>query len=274
MNTLNRVIKSSRPNEIWEVDLIGRLENNKGENKFILVAIDHYSKWVEACILNNKTGKAITCAIKNLIIDKNGIPERILTDNGLEFINQDFSSLCTTYGIKHQTCSPDHHETVGLVERTNQTLFRKIKKLCEFGKLDWQKQVLRAVFATNVSYNRVIKTSPYIFKFGKTPTFDIDKAHHATQKNYSIPHLHHQRDSSFQKYSEKNIVKGKIKCRNDFRNGDKVLVYRDQIQSKLNSHWADGYTIIERINEDSYRVKKNEKHLRANKKHLKHQEAV
>ena len=45
-NTKNRVIKSNLPNELWECDLIGRLPETKRRNKFIFVAIDHYTKWI------------------------------------------------------------------------------------------------------------------------------------------------------------------------------------------------------------------------------------
>lgn len=86
INTKNKVIISTRPNEIWEIDLIGRLETRRGESKFISVAIDHYTKWLEACILEKKSGSDITRAFTFLIIDKDGIPERIITDSELEFI--------------------------------------------------------------------------------------------------------------------------------------------------------------------------------------------
>lgn len=41
-----------------------------------------------AALINNKTGKEISTAIQNLIIDQNGIPDAILSDNGLEFRNK------------------------------------------------------------------------------------------------------------------------------------------------------------------------------------------
>ncbi|MGL4849121.1 MAG: RNase H-like domain-containing protein, partial [Clostridium sp.] len=83
INTKNRVIKTERPNQLWELDLIGRIPDKSGGNSFIFIAIDHYSKWVETAIINHKTGPVITEAIQKLIIDKHGIPTIILTDNGL-----------------------------------------------------------------------------------------------------------------------------------------------------------------------------------------------
>lgn len=175
INTKNRVIIPKRPNEAWEIDLIGRMTIHDGKNKFILVAVDHYSKWVEACIINHKTGKEVAQAIKTLIIHKHGTPEGLLIDSGLEFLNSNMEELCKEYNIKHDQSSPNHHETVGLVERMIQTLFRKLKKLCEFGLHKWESKLAPAVYATNVSYNRVLLTSPYIFKNGVAPLLKIDK---------------------------------------------------------------------------------------------------
>ncbi|KAF9758266.1 Retrovirus-related Pol polyprotein from transposon, partial [Nosema granulosis] len=50
INTKNKVIETSRENELWEIDLVGRI-SDKGKNKFIFVGIDHYSKWIETRII-------------------------------------------------------------------------------------------------------------------------------------------------------------------------------------------------------------------------------
>lgn len=57
------------------LDLLGRIVTNC-ESKFILVCVDHFGKWVETKILSNKSSK---------MIDKHGVPERILSDRSLEF---------------------------------------------------------------------------------------------------------------------------------------------------------------------------------------------
>ncbi|KAF9760667.1 Retrovirus-related Pol polyprotein from transposon [Nosema granulosis] len=45
VNTQNKYIESKNANELWEIDLVGRL-SDKGKNKFIVVCIDHYTKWI------------------------------------------------------------------------------------------------------------------------------------------------------------------------------------------------------------------------------------
>lgn len=58
---------------MWEIDFIGRLED-KGRNKFIMVCIDHNTRWVETKIITQKTVSAISKAVEELIIEKHGIP--------------------------------------------------------------------------------------------------------------------------------------------------------------------------------------------------------
>ena len=130
----NRIIKSTFPNEIWEIDLIGRIPGNtQYDNKYILIAIDHYTKWIEAKVIQSKTAAEICKAVQELIIDKHGIPTRIITDPGLEFNNQQTRELAQRVNMQWDFASPRHHETIGAVERANQTIFNILKKLTNFG---------------------------------------------------------------------------------------------------------------------------------------------
>ena len=67
VNTKNKVIRANRPNELWECDLIGRIPDNQGNNKFIFTAIDHYTKWVETKVLKAKSSQEIVKAIQELL---------------------------------------------------------------------------------------------------------------------------------------------------------------------------------------------------------------
>lgn len=77
---------------MWEVDLVGKI-HEEGGGKYIFVAVDHYTKWVETKVLDQKKATGIYNAIKELIIDKHGIHCRILSDNGLEFKNKEIELL-------------------------------------------------------------------------------------------------------------------------------------------------------------------------------------
>lgn len=130
MNTRNKTIEAQGPNKLWVCDLIGRLQSRDGSNKFIFVAIDHCSKWIETRILGCETAGATAKAIEDLIIAKHVIPNRILSDNGLEFKNTETDDLARKYGIDRIFNSLRAHETVGAVERVNKKFMEKLRKLC------------------------------------------------------------------------------------------------------------------------------------------------
>lgn len=164
VNTRNRVIETNEPNELWECHIIGRFPTMSRGNKLILVAIDHYPKWIETPALKSKDMNSVSQAIEEMIIARHGIPKMILSDNGLESSNTVINGLRDKYGLIWEFNSPGHHSTVRAVERVNQTLLNKVKKLCAFGAYEWDIVLNQAEASVNLSFNRSIQTSPFIFK--------------------------------------------------------------------------------------------------------------
>lgn len=87
-NTKNRVILSSNDKDLWVVDLIGPIKGSDDKRKFIFTAVNHYNKWLEAKVINNKNEMVVAQCIEELIFKKHEIPKRIISDNGKEFHNK------------------------------------------------------------------------------------------------------------------------------------------------------------------------------------------
>ena len=83
------------------MDLIGKiyLTSSKGHN-FILVAIDYFTKWVEAVPLNKVEQKDVIQFIKKQIIHRFGIPQSITTSQGTMFTGDEMSYFSKDYGIQ------------------------------------------------------------------------------------------------------------------------------------------------------------------------------
>ena len=267
-NTKNRVIQTARPNELWEIDLIGRIPSNNNTNQFIFVAIDHYTKWVEAKVINHKTAEEVKDAIIELIIEKHGTPEKILTDQGKEFDNQYMQSMSTAYGFKWIFASPRHHETVGAVERVNQTLTNIIKKLTNFGQLCWRNNLKKAVWAYNISLHRALNTSPYILKYGRIPELQIDNELNQPEIIIEKSESQNKRDRHFLNYS-KAIEKGSKIVKYNLLPDDPVLIFRPPLKDKMKEKWIPGFRIREKILPDAYIVTDGIKEYRLNKAHVK-----
>ena len=81
--------------------------------KFLLVAIDYFTKWVEAEALATITKVRIWSFVWKNIICRFGIPRTIISDNGRQFDSQVFRDLCSSLGIKNQFSSPRHPQENG-----------------------------------------------------------------------------------------------------------------------------------------------------------------
>jgi hypothetical protein len=82
------------------LDTTGPLPETKSGNKYILVAIDHYSKWCEAKAVANHGAKTAARFLENDLICRYGVPKFILIDNGGEWCAE-FDAMCKDYAIQH-----------------------------------------------------------------------------------------------------------------------------------------------------------------------------
>lgn len=82
-NTKNNAIITTQQNELWELDLIGRIPDRSEGNVLVFIAIDHHTKWIETEVIKTKDSTTILRMIHKLIIAKYGNPKAILCDSGL-----------------------------------------------------------------------------------------------------------------------------------------------------------------------------------------------
>ena len=82
----------------------------------ILVIIDAHSKWMEAQVVATATSQG-TIEMLRILFATHGLPETIISDNGLVFKNTEFASFVTKNGIQRLTSAPYHPASNGLAER-------------------------------------------------------------------------------------------------------------------------------------------------------------
>jgi hypothetical protein len=82
------------------MDTAGPLPETKAGNKYILVAIDHYSKWCEAKAMANHGARTVARFLEDDLICRYGVPGFILTNNGGEW-GAKFEVMCMDHAIQH-----------------------------------------------------------------------------------------------------------------------------------------------------------------------------
>ncbi len=103
------------------LDTTSPLPEMKAGNKYILVAIDHYSKWCEAKAVANHGAKTVARFLEDDLICRYGVPKFVLTDNGGEW-GAEFEVMCRDYAIQHQRTAPQWPQCNGMAERMIKTL--------------------------------------------------------------------------------------------------------------------------------------------------------
>ena len=101
------------------------------DHRFIFVVIDYFTKWVEVTAYASVTKAVVAHFIKKEIICRYGIPERIISDNGLNLNNDMVTEVCTRFKIKHHNSIPYRPKMNGGVDATNKNVKKIIAKTTE-----------------------------------------------------------------------------------------------------------------------------------------------
>ncbi|XP_074589521.1 uncharacterized protein LOC141845353 [Curcuma longa] len=91
---------TSCPFDQWGMNIIGPFPAVPQQKKFLLVAVDYFSKWVEAEALAHITEEAVIKFLWKSIICRYGIPQRLVSDNDRQFQGKKIQSWCQGLNIQ------------------------------------------------------------------------------------------------------------------------------------------------------------------------------
>ena len=98
-------------------DFFGPLRKTARGNVYILVGIDHFSRWPEAIATRVANAETVASFMHNKIISQHGSPSELLSDHGTHFTSHVISLLCRKYGIRRLMSTPYTPQSNGIVER-------------------------------------------------------------------------------------------------------------------------------------------------------------
>ena len=112
------------------------------DGKKVLVGVEAHSKWIEATIMNSTTAAATVKEVRRWFA-RLGLPETIVSDNGPQFVAEEFFSFLTENGVQHVQTAPYHPSSNGLAERAVQTVKSGVKKMSGDLETRLQKLLMR-----------------------------------------------------------------------------------------------------------------------------------
>jgi hypothetical protein len=157
------------------LDTTGPLPETRSGNKYILVAIDHYSKWCEAKAVADHGAKTAARFLEDDIICRFGVPKFVLTDNGGEWAAE-FDVMCKDYAIQHQRTAPQWPQCNGMAERMIKTIKHGITVLATAPANThcWDEQLAKVLFGYRCGIHASTKFSPFMILTGRTPRLRAD----------------------------------------------------------------------------------------------------
>lgn len=117
----------------WGMYILGPFPPATGQLKYLIVAINYFTKWVEVEALVKITTTNILEFIKRSILARFGVPQDIVTANGTQFIDMKLNTL-EELKVKQHFELVNHPQTNIHVEATNQVLLKGLKRRLEAAK--------------------------------------------------------------------------------------------------------------------------------------------
>ncbi|GJU78516.1 reverse transcriptase domain-containing protein [Tanacetum coccineum] len=251
--------------DVWGIDFMGPFPSSRG-NKYILVAVDYLSKWVEAKALPTNDARVVCKFLKSLFA-RFGAPRAIISDRGTYFCNDQFAKVMLKYGVTHRLSTAYHPQISGQVEVSNRGLKRILERTVGENRASWSDKLDDALWAFRTAYKTPIGCTPYKLVYGKACHLPIELEHKAywalkhanfdletagDHRKVQLNELNELRDHAYEnsliyKEKTKRIHDSKIKNR-VFNVGDQVLLFNSRLKmfsGKLKSRWSGPFTITQ-----------------------------
>jgi hypothetical protein len=256
--TEHQPIPLSWPFAQWRLDMVGKLHKSwPGGHVYMLVAVDKFTKWVEAAPVTTQDSTAAINSIKSIIFCF-GVPHSVIMDNGTNFTSKELKNYCESMGIKLKFASVTHPKTNGQVKKANGLICNGIKKKLlvplEKAKHAWVDELPFVLWSLRTTPNATTQETPFFLVHGAEAILPVKITHEAprnatcdeTASNEAlqddIDALDEARDVTLERATQyqqslRNYHSTRVRPRS-FVMGDLVLRLKQDGHGKLESPWS------------------------------------
>ena len=134
--------------------------------RYIVVAMDYLTKWVEAIDVGKSNAKSTTKFIYEQIITRFGCLIEIVTDQGTHFINEVITVLLSTFLVVHHKSTPYYPRGNGQAKIKNKLLSAILTKICEVKRNDWEHKLHATLWAYKTTFKTSNGHNPFQLTYG------------------------------------------------------------------------------------------------------------
>uniref|UniRef100_A0A3B1IQI2 Gypsy retrotransposon integrase-like protein 1 n=1 Tax=Astyanax mexicanus TaxID=7994 RepID=A0A3B1IQI2_ASTMX len=167
-------VRVGAPMERIAIDLMGPMNETDRHNRYILVAQDYFTKWVEAYALPNDQAVTVAEVLTSEWVCRYGAPQTLHSDQGSNFESEVFQKMCELLGVEKTRTTPFRPQSDGQVERFNATLQKILATTAERCHWDWDLMTPFAVMAYRATKHSSTGLTPNMMLFGRELTEPID----------------------------------------------------------------------------------------------------
>ncbi|GFU18265.1 hypothetical protein TNCV_1212051 [Trichonephila clavipes] len=177
--------------ETLAIDLFGPLPESKDGKRWILIIEDCTTKWVELFALPNATAKECAITLIEEVLLRYGIPRRLISDNGTQFVSAVMQQICYLLNI-HQSLIPVYHPQANPVERKNRDLKPRLAILVQDKHDCWSEKLPFIRFALNTAKCETTGQTAAFLNFGRelrTPSEVVNDIRVVIQNDNFVPEI-------------------------------------------------------------------------------------
>jgi len=167
-------ISGAWPFDLWGIDIVGPFPKATLNRRWLIVAVEYFTKWVEAEALSEITAAAAKHFIWRNIICRFGVPYAIISDNGTQFNATLTTDFLASLGIHNNFASVSHPASNGLAEVTNRTILEGLKKKVAANRKNWPDMLDEVLWAYRTTPREATQQSPYSLVYGMEAVTPIE----------------------------------------------------------------------------------------------------
>ncbi|GAU40680.1 hypothetical protein TSUD_88260 [Trifolium subterraneum] len=159
-------VMSPWPFYMWGVDILGPFTTSQGQAKFLLVAVDYFTKWIEAEPVATISSERVKKFYWKNILCRFSIPKYIVSDNGTQFTSESVINFCQEKGIRNTFISVEHPQANGQAESANKVILRAIKRRLEGKDKNWVEHLLPTLWSYHTTIHSSTRETPFKMVYG------------------------------------------------------------------------------------------------------------
>ena len=145
-----------------------------GNKKYLLVYTDYFTKWIEAEPLANIEDMDVKRFIWKNIITRVGVPNVLISDNGLQFDSKAFRKYCSDLGIKNRYSIPAYLQGNGQAEAVNKVIVNGLKKRLDDAKGRWVEELPHVLWTYRITSRKSTGETPFSMTYGAAAVIPLE----------------------------------------------------------------------------------------------------